>query len=86
MPSGDREMLEACYEAGRTGAFSISERAHARARSLGHSPADLRHALTNASRCAPADGNGRWTVHGPSLDGTEMALNIVLTGGMLSVV
>jgi len=87
MPIGDRETLEACYEAGRTGSFSISEHAHARARAEGHSPADLRHALSNASRCARIDGQeGRWLIHGPSLDGTEVTLNVVLAGDTLSVV
>ncbi len=84
MPTADQETLEACRSAGRTGSFSISEHAHARARALGHSPADLRHALAQATRCAPAEG--RWTVIGPSLDGTEVTLSVVLAGGTLSVV
>jgi hypothetical protein len=83
----EQETLEACYEAGRTGAFSISEDAHARARALGYSPADVRHALGQAVRCARASGpDGRWTVDGPSLDGSVLTLSIVLVGGTLSVV
>jgi hypothetical protein len=82
--------LEACYAAGRSGTFSISEHAHSRVRALGHSPADVRHALTHATRCeraGRADGDDRqWTVHGPSLDGSEITLNVVLTAGSLSVV
>lgn len=87
MSNGDQETLEACYAAGRTGTFSISESAHARARALGHSPADVRHALSQATRCERADGlDKHWIVCGPSLDGSEITLNIVLTAGTLSVV
>jgi len=87
MSPAEQETLEFCYAAGRTGSFSISEQAHARARALGHSPADLRHALSQATSCGRAEGpDGRWIVRGPSLDGTEITLNVVLASGTLSVV
>jgi hypothetical protein len=87
MTSADHDTLQVCHTAGRTGSFSISEDAHARARGNGHSPADLRHALGQATWCERSEGpDGRWTVRGPSLDGTEVILSIVLTSGTLSVV
>jgi hypothetical protein len=84
MPTPAEEILAACRSAGRTGTFSISEQAHARARQEGHSPADLRHALARAASCALAEA--RWIVRGPSLDGTEVTLSVVLSNGTLSVV
>jgi hypothetical protein len=87
MPPADLETLQVCHAAGRTGSFSISEEAHARARCNGHSPADLRHALGEATWCQRnAGSDGRWSVRGPSLDGTEVILDVVLTSGTLSVV
>jgi hypothetical protein len=84
MPTPAEEVLAACHTAGRVGAFSISEQAHNRARGQGHSPADLRHALAQATSCEPSEA--RWTVRGPSLDGTEVTFSIVLANGTLSVV
>jgi hypothetical protein len=84
MPSPSEEVLEACRAAGRMGTFSISESAHARAREQGYSPADLRHALAQATSCKPSAP--RWTVCGPSLDGTEVTLSVVVANGALSVV
>jgi hypothetical protein len=78
------ELLRACHSAGRSGSFSIREQAHARAWAQGHSPADVRHALAEATSCELADD--RWTVRGPSLDGTELTLSVVLAGRTLSVV
>jgi hypothetical protein len=84
MPTPVETILDLCRSAGRVGAFSISEQAHTRAREQGHSPADLRHALAQATSCEPTEG--RWTVRGPSLDGTEVTLTIVLANGTLSVI
>lgn len=78
------EVLRTCHTEGRAGTFSISEQAHERARSQGHSPGDLRHALGRATRCALQDG--RWLVAGPSLDGTEISMAVVIAGGSLSVI
>jgi hypothetical protein len=83
MPTPE-EVLGACHSAGRMGTFSISEQAHARARGEGHSSADLRHALAQASSCELTEA--RWMVRGPSLDGTEVTFGIVLANGALSVV
>lgn len=78
------EVLRLCRACGRSGGFSVSEDAHDRAREKGHSPADLMHALAHATQCT--HDAGRWTVRGPSLDGTEIALSVVLGAGALSVV
>jgi hypothetical protein len=84
MPTPAEEVLGACHSAGRVGTFSISEQAHNRARGQGHSPADLRHALAQATSCELTET--RWIVRGPSLDGTEVTLAVVLANGTLSVV
>jgi hypothetical protein len=84
MPTPAEDVLSACHAAGRMGAFSISEQAHNRARGQGFSPADLRHALAQATSCEPSEA--RWTVRGPSLDGKEITLSVVLSNGTLSVV
>jgi hypothetical protein len=86
MPTAE-DALRICQAYGRSGAFSISQSAHARVRAEGLSPADVEHALANAARCAPADGGeGRWAIRGPSLDGTEIDLLVVLAADALSVV
>jgi hypothetical protein len=78
------EVLRSARACGKSGAFSISAYAHARARGQGHSQADLVHALAHATCCEP--GDGRWAVEGPSLDGTTITLFVVLDAGTLSVV
>jgi hypothetical protein len=81
------EMLRLCQAYGRAGRFVVSERAHARSREQGHSQADLVHALTHAIGCERAEeALAKWIVRGPSLDGAEMALFVVLAAGVLSVV
>jgi hypothetical protein len=82
--STPEDILAACRSSGKAGRFSVSEQAQNRAGMEGHSPADLRHALAEAIRCELADG--RWIVRGPSLDGTQVTLSVVLEGGTLSVV
>jgi hypothetical protein len=83
MPTAD-EVLRTCRACGRSGAFSISEHAHTRAREQGHSHSDLVHALAHATFCEPADS--RWAAYGPSLDGTQVTMFVVLAAGALSVV
>lgn len=84
MPTAE-EALRIIRACGRSGAFSLSQYAHARALNAGHSQADLMHALAHATRCTPNSGD-RWAVDGPSLDGNTITMFVVLDSGTLSVV
>ncbi|MDB4997960.1 MAG: hypothetical protein JWM74_5392 [Myxococcaceae bacterium] len=62
------------------GEYVLSNEAIERARVAGHSPGDVRHALAHAVDCL-AEGGGRWTVVGTSLDGTEMRVLVLVAAG-----
>jgi hypothetical protein len=78
------EVLSACRVAARSGVFSISAPAEARARAQGHSRADLAHALAGAIYCELS--RDVWTVRGPSLDGAELELHVALAAGVIGIV
>lgn len=60
--------------------------AHAlqRMRERGVAFLDLRHALTNATRCTPGERD-RWRVEGPDLGGDDLTAIVVLEDGVAVV-
>ena len=79
-----QDVINACRAASRSGDFSISERAHARARAREHTLADLRNVLAGVRSCKL--DRDHWTVRGSTLDGTEVELNVVLAAEIITVV
>lgn len=83
-PYSDIEVRRLCRTCASSGQFSLTESAHVSARREGYSLSDVRNALSSAERVTLAD-DAEYNVVGRSLDGAEIALLIVIEGGMLTV-
>lgn len=66
------------------GRYFVSGHALERMRARSVQEADLRHALTKATRCASAPPD-RWKVTGPDLDGDDLTVVVVIDDGVLVV-
>lgn len=78
-PATESEALARCRASARDGTYVMTEEAEGRLKADGHSPADVRHALENATECSAAGMMGvkaRWSIKGPSVDGAELPLTV----------
>jgi hypothetical protein len=83
-PRSAADALNLCRRHASSGNYVVSEAAHERLRVGGVSQSDVVNALATATSCSAAS-DGRWTIHGQSLDGQPLSILVAYVDGGLTV-